>query len=482
MGQRPKVFFRREISALNHNFYEDKKGAFMEGGCNRKVLARGEASANVVNVVLKADLCVGCGVCAVVCPLKRLEMQLSIQGEWNPCQDTSSCPANCDLCLRCCPVPFNPLENRVQADAVKSLDSSELSYNKILGHYHSSWVLHRPKPELRFKSASGGACTAFFEHLLTSEKLDGVFAVGPGRKQEELFDYRLCRTVEALRSCSNSKYYPVHASNALGYILENEGEYAMVALPCASTGIRNLMAINGKLRKRLRYLVGLVCGRGKGTFFLEYASALPSGQKQDVESVRFRVKNPKRDARGYDMEIGFKDPNKSSVYSHYKLGVAYHCFEKNGCFRCTDVFAEKSDVVFMDAWLPRYITDWRGHSLAVTRRADINHFLLRAIANGELAGKELGHQDVLESQKILIERKKIRNYEFIRRNKPSTDLRMRMWFNRNSKRMWFLSKGRLNIFWVLLFPCMATSFLVIKLAKVRNTLIQKIRCLKEKKI
>ena len=84
----------------------------------------------VVNQIVENDLCIGCGVCAGVCPSKLLTMDwvangdlaVSIEGE---------CPPSCSLCLDVCPfVDGNPNEDQITE--IK-FDTQVLNSDKDLG-------------------------------------------------------------------------------------------------------------------------------------------------------------------------------------------------------------------------------------------------------------------------------------------------------------------------------------------------------------
>jgi len=65
------------------------------------------------------------------------------------------------------------------------------------------------------------------------------------------------------------------------------------------------------------------------------------------------------------------------------------------CDFCDDVFAECADAVFMDAWLPNYSSDWRGHSIMLIRNSDLSSLFS---SNDECYLQSIGINQVVRSQ------------------------------------------------------------------------------------
>lgn len=73
----------------------------------------------------------------------------------------------------------------------------------------------------------------------------------------------------------------------------------------------------------------------------------------------------------------------------------YHYFKQNACNYCDDVFGEVADVTFMDAWLPEYISDYKGTSLVIARTSSVQELLE---ISKESVLNNINVQKVVESQ------------------------------------------------------------------------------------
>lgn len=72
------------------------------------------------------------------------------------------------------------------------------------------------------------------------------------------------------------------------------------------------------------------------------------------------------------------------------------------CNSCTDVFALDADLVLMDAWLPEYIKDYRGHTLIIVRTNELDEMVREAKS---ISVKSIDYQKVFTSQKGVVQNK-----------------------------------------------------------------------------
>ena len=328
----------------------------------------------VITNTVKHDLCIGCGLCAALCPQGILTMEWNRYGEYNPVE-VSPCTTECGLCLKVCPF----------ADSGENEDTiGERLYGSVpgiqhrpeTGYYLASYVgcseEHRPA------SASGGIATWLLETLLAEGIVDHVICVAPTGDPEKLFAFQVFDTPEDVRTGAGSAYYPVEMSGVVKKILETPGRYAVTGLPCFIKAIRLAQQRNKKLRERIVVTVGLVCGQLKNRHFTDYIAAI-AGVQGEVTGVRYRWKSPDQPASNYHYTFTTSDDEERRIFWREGISEAWtnRWFTPEACNYCDDVFAECADVACMDAWLPEYSRDSQGTSLVVARSPAVREVLER---------------------------------------------------------------------------------------------------------
>lgn len=361
---------------------------------------------NVIDTVIKSDYCIGCGVCAGICPFNNLHMEWSNQGELIPCSN-DSCNYNCSICLDICPFYDH---NVNQDDIANNLfyEIPDISYNEYTGYYTNCYVGYNKNDRKRLKSASGGVATSFLSILLMEKIVDKVVAVGIFENPKRMFEFKILNTFEEVNSCAGSAYYPVEISGVLKKILEDKSEdkYAVIALPCVVYALRLVMKKVPKLKKKIKLIASLACGQLQNRFCTEFL-ALESGiPVEKLSKMDFRRKS--KDTYASDFSQVAIDENREEGVPKPYSGLPIHLwnyqyFKQNACNFCDDIFGELADVTFMDAWLPEYVNDYRGTSLIITRIP----FIEKVLKNSEeLCLKNINVKQVLESQGGCIQKKR----------------------------------------------------------------------------
>lgn len=376
---------------------------------------------SVVNKIVLADMCCGCGTCAGICPSDSLEMAFNKYGEYQP-HLIGEC-SDCGLCLKVC--PFNDNTEDELADGLFSLVLN-IKKDDTLGYYHTCMMGYANRDGIREKGASGGMVTLLLTLLFEQGKIDGAVVVGPSDRKGIRFESRIVRSVEEIQASAKSKYYPIEHSRVLKQILKEDGKYAVVGLPCHIYGIRKAQKHSKKLRERIKYILGMVCGHGVSASFTDFLIDCTGVARDAVKTIDYRDKTGTERSLNYSFAITPKDYGNRCIRLPFQesiLGQVWlkRMFVPNVCDYCDDVFSELADATFMDAWLQEQIKDPKGNSIVIVRNPTIARLLFDANESGQCRLTEIDKETAIRSQHGGIEYKR-------------NQIRGRLWFVRNKKR------------------------------------------------
>lgn len=370
---------------------------------------RDQLHLDVASKIVSNGICRGCGVCAGVCPSKVLEMAWREDGD-RVCIKVGECPPKCDLCLRVC--PFNDQIHNESTLAEERFGAIPgIYHDEAVGYYLSSYVGYSLMAGHRSRGSSGGICTWMLEALLTTGCVDAVACIGRGDAHDQLFTYQILEDIEKVRATAGSYYYPVDIADVVQK-LQAPGpnrKYAIVGLPCTLKALRLAMMHLPRLRERAVFLLGLVCGHLPNRYYTEYLARLSGVMPDQIEAVDYRLKEGNRATNFYfrARAIGGAEGRLVPFLGRVSRAWGEGYFQYNACNYCDDVFAEVADAVFMDAWLPEYEADPRGHSLVIVRHPQLREFLEKGREEGTCHLEPIPINKVVASQEASVYRKKM---------------------------------------------------------------------------
>lgn len=371
-------------------------------------------SFNVVSEVASKNRCIGCGVCTAICPQSVLQMQLAPSSSYEVRQ-IPGCDERCDLCLKVCPFyQKDGFEDALNRKIYADLPNQSGDFAKFLNTYE----FYKKDEAQRLSSASGGAGNFIFNALFENGLIDYAICAqsvdsaslcasqsttivqdatepqGTSAAQNfkedapqnlkqnlhvsqnleqspdaALFKFAVIKSAGELERTKKSAYYPLSLDEALKFIIAHDGAYAISALPCFAKALRLICEKNRRIKSRVKFIIGLVCGQSKSANFTRKLANNAFGEEVSLTSADFRHKIAGASA----MSFGFKfrdargreavDDRSSSA----ELYWSSRAFTPLACNRCVDVFAKCADAVLMDAWLSPQVGDFRGSSLVITR-------------------------------------------------------------------------------------------------------------------
>ncbi len=336
-------------------------------------MSKNKCPGEIIEDVVARRLCTGCGTCAGLCPSDALAMVIDRQrGVYIPRLDKSRCD-ECGLCAKACPaldIDYERLNREIFNIEPQST---------VLGNYMNCYTGYSLDQDVRYSSASGGLLTATLLFALEEGIIDGALLTGMSAANPLQPQPFIARTREEIISSAKSKYCPVPANIALKEILEKEGKYAAVGLPCHLHGIRKAEKINRELKDRIVLHLNILCS---GTPNFNATRYLLRGLRispDDVETLEYRGGGwPGR------MSIKLKDGRTENIPYPVYWGGFGGLFFPLSCALCIDWYAKLADISFGDAWLPELKRDEIGSSIVIARSQHGEDILQRMAAGGKI--------------------------------------------------------------------------------------------------
>jgi coenzyme F420 hydrogenase subunit beta len=365
-----------------------------------------------IQEVVNEGLCHGCGTCVSLCPQSAIALCRSErQGIYLPAIDRALC-RECGLCFKVCPgheVLFQKLNLEI---------FGKESEDKLLGCYQSCYTGFATDYDIRFKSSSGGMVTGLLVYALERGLIDGALVTRMRQDRPLEPEPFVARTREEILEATRSKYCPVAANLGLQYILQNEGKYAVVGLPCHLHGIRKSERINQKLKERIVLHLGIFCATTISFLGTELFINRLGLKKTDIVRMDYR-------GNGWpgSLIIELKGNIKKQIEPFGKcLDSTFQAFAPWRCKLCIDHAAELADISLGDAWLPEIISqDKTGTSIIVTRNQPGEELLKNALNDKIIRVDRVKVDDVKRSQGHFVRKK----FFIIGRFKLSRTLRKR---------------------------------------------------------
>lgn len=346
--------------------------------------------------VVTGGYCVGCGACAVAAP-QVVSIQRNAFG-YTQAVVTQTSESGMLAASSVC--PFSSMAK--DEDSLANTRFSDCtSYDARVGRYDSLGAGRVLDENQVVRSSSGGLTTWLLVKLMEMGQIDGVIHFGQAASSSELFAFCVSRSVPEIRNRTKSQYYSGDFSDAVSSIRGDGRRYAFVGVPCYVKAARLLAANDPVLAEQLVFFLGLVCGHMKSAAFAELLAWQVGVPPSDLTAVDFRVKNQSADAAGYKFHAKGIRPNEQGTEVTRSLvggNWGHALFQLKACDFCDDIFAETADACLGDAWIPRYVSDWRGTNVVVSRNKLLTEQLLAGCQNGEIFFECLSADDICQSQ------------------------------------------------------------------------------------
>ncbi|WP_314296021.1 Coenzyme F420 hydrogenase/dehydrogenase, beta subunit C-terminal domain [Acinetobacter schindleri] len=342
-----------------------------------------------IDDIIQNELCTGCGVCISEDKTKTAKMIWNSSGFLIPELTKNSTR---DKMYSVC--PFNPNVKNEDALGEALYQKFTENYNEKIGYYNGLYAGYSHK--YRETSSSGGIATYIFEKLLNKKIVDHLFIVKEGING---FEYQFFSDIHDIRKVSKTRYMPVTLEKLFQEIENIDGRIAVSGVACFVKAIRLKQENNPKLKDKIPFVVGIVCGGLKSKYYTDFL-AQSAGCKDKYKAVQYRVKNKKSYAMDYKFSCTSENNNRIYMVDMQKLGDMWGTglFKCNACDFCDDVLTELADISLGDAWIPPYNQSGLGTNIVISRSQLAEKLISYGINSKELNLEKILEARIIESQ------------------------------------------------------------------------------------
>lgn len=356
---------------------------------------------DVLESVVKSDLCTGCGICESIASSGRVRMELDANGFLRPKVVGKLDEQDQAIIKDVCP------------GLIVKLDSVSRNFHPIWGYLVKARVGFATDDEVRYLGSSGGTISAILIYLLKHNYVDYVVHVGASDKQPLENKVKISRTRDEILLNTGSRYSPSATLTGIVQLLDQPGTFALVGKPCDVSALRRYAKWDKRVNEKVKFMISFMCAGIPSVIGTKNVLKQLNVREKDVRLLRYRgegwpgtMKVKLSDGRTYQMS--YEEAWGRILSKHIQFR----------CKICADGIGLFADIVCADAWLSREdgypdFSERDGRNIIITRTERGEELVRKCINDGV----------------ILIEKEDL-TYESIERMQPFQALRRKLVLSR----------------------------------------------------
>jgi coenzyme F420 hydrogenase subunit beta len=341
--------------------------------------------------VVRAGICVSCGACVALDASGGSRMRPTSRGPQPVFAADTILPP---LAWEACPG--------------KGVDYPEL-YRRHYGALPESWLVgsllkvrtgHAADPSVRSRGASGGVTSAVLIHLLEAGLVDAAIVARQGVPIPLEASPVIATTPDEVLAAAQSVYVPVAMLEVLAR-LEPGKRYAITLVPEQAAALRWLQAAGDAQALQIKYVLGPYTGTALYPAAIDTFLRSQGVPRNDpLASLEWRA----GEWPGY-LEVrteGGRVLRSKKIYYNFLIPF----FVTQASLQSMDFANEFCDLSVGDAWSPKFEAEGGGHSVVVTRSAEMEAVVAGLVASAKLALEEVDPLTATEMHGHMIDFKK----------------------------------------------------------------------------